>query len=220
MQIYNSTKRFNGRNGWIPDIIVCHRAEGTNIPNYFMNTTRQVSSNFVVGIDGKLSQIVDIKNGAWCNGTSTLSTSSVYYGKSTHPLVKSRKTNANYYTISIEFEGFAKNPLNDAQIKAGIELIKWIKTEVKKIWGKDLLIDRTHVIGHYEVNPKTKPNCPGKLFPYTELIEGANELVPIKNELEEENKELQNKLDIVMKENEELKNEIKKYTPMTYYIKQ
>lgn len=171
----NSPNKYNGRNGWKPDMIVCHITEGSynGAISWLCNPASKASAHYVVAKDGRVTQLVDLRDGAWCNGTSTNSTSNVYYGKSTLKAVRDRKTNANYYTISIEHEGrWAENKgkLTDAQKVATIELIKHIKREVKTIFGIDMPIDRAHIVGHYEVSPISKPNCPGGNFQFDEII--------------------------------------------------
>ena len=45
--------------------------------------------------------------------------------------------------------------------------------EVKRIYKVDISIDREHMIGHCEINPVTRPHCPGEAFPYDALIAAA-----------------------------------------------
>ncbi len=171
----NSPNRYNGRNGWKPDMIVCHITEGSynSAVSWLCNPAAEASAHFVVAKDGRITQLVDLKDGAWCNGTSTDPASKVYYGKSTLQAVRDRKTNANYYTVSIEHEGVwaeSKGKLTDAQKAATIELIQYIRSEVKSIFGVDIPADRAHIVGHYEISPITKPHCPGENFPFDEII--------------------------------------------------
>jgi N-acetyl-anhydromuramyl-L-alanine amidase AmpD len=175
----NSPNKYNGRNGWKPDIIVCHITEGSynGAVSWLCNPKSQASAHFVVAKDGRVTQLVDLKNGAWCNGTSTNPTSKVYYGKSSLKAVRDRKTNANYYTVSIEHEGIwaeGKGKLTEAQKAATIELIKYIRSEVKSIFGVEIPADREHIVGHFEVSPVTKPNCPGQNYQFSEIIAAVN----------------------------------------------
>lgn len=170
-----SPNKYNGRNGWKPDMIVCHITEGSyaGAVSWLTNPASKASAHFVVAKDGRITQLVELTDGSWCNGTSTDPNSKVYYGKSTLKKVKERKTNANYYTVSIEHEGIwsqGKGKLTDAQLAATIELIKHIRAEVKRIYGIEIPIDREHIVGHYEVNPVTKPNCPGSNFQFDAII--------------------------------------------------
>jgi len=179
---YSTPNKWNGRTfygkTWIPDIIVCHIAEGTynGTIAWEQNSSSRVSSHFIVGQDGRIAQMVDLKDTAWCNGTSTNPNDSTYYGYATAKLVRERKTNANYYTISIENEGFyakTRGELTPKQLEAEIDLIAYIITEVKRIWGVTIPVDRNHIIGHYEVTPKTKPHCPGEKFQWNAVISGV-----------------------------------------------
>lgn len=167
------------RNGWKPDMIVCHITEGSysGAVSWLCNPVSGVSANFVVSQKGEVTQLVDIQNMAWCNGTSTDPSSRVYYGKSSLELVRSRKTNANYYTISIEFEGFwnkTKGKLTSAQFKAAVELMQHIRSEVKRIYGITIPVDRQHIVGHFEISPVTRPYCPGEAFQFEELIQNLS----------------------------------------------
>lgn len=174
-----------GRSGWKPDMIVCHITEGNydGAVSWLCNTASQASSHFVVSRKGEVTQLVDLKDMSWCNGTSLDVSDKRYYGKSTLKAVRDRKTNANNYTVSIECEGFSsktKGALTDIQENAVVELIKHIRKEIKSIYNIDIPIDREHIVGHYQINPITKPNCPGKLFPWSEVIKrilGDDEMV-------------------------------------------
>ncbi|WP_339060108.1 N-acetylmuramoyl-L-alanine amidase [Tepidibacillus marianensis] len=171
-----STNKYDGRKGWKPDMIVCHITEGSyaGAVSWLCNPDAQASAHFVVAQDGRITQLVQLTDSSWCNGTSTDPSSKVYYGKSSLAAVRERKTNANYYTVTIEHEGIwakTKGKLTDAQLAATIELIAWIRSEVKRIYGVEIPLDREHIVGHYQINPVTKPNCPGALFQFDTIIE-------------------------------------------------
>ncbi len=170
---YVSPNHYNGRNGWKPDMIVNHitASSASSAINTFMNKTCEKSSHFIVAKDGKVYQMVDLKNGAWCNGT-TSNGDNRDYRKATSQIVKSRSTNCNNYTISIEHENIGGGLLTEAQLQATIELHKYIQEQIKSIYGVDIPADRQHIIGHCEVSPITKPCCPGASFPFDEIIEG------------------------------------------------
>ena len=176
----NSPNHFNGRNGWKPDMIVCHITEGgyAGAVSWLCNPQAQASSHFVVAADGRIAQLVDLTNGSWCNGNSTDPNSRLYYKNSLNSIVRSRATNANYYTYSIEHEGYSYKDrygaLTEAQYQATLWLCKYIISETKRLYGIDIPIDREHIIGHYEIDPVGKPNCPapnkGANFPFDRLI--------------------------------------------------
>jgi len=161
-----------------PDMITYHITEGgyEGTIEWEKNPSSGVSSNFVVSRTGRITQLVPITKSAWANGTTESSTKKYYYGRSTNKHILERKGNANDYTISIENEGFYEimgGALTDMQLKANIELTQYIREQVKSIYGIDIPIDRDHLIGHCEINPKEKPYCPGDRFQWDKLIYGV-----------------------------------------------
>lgn len=168
------------RQGWKPDMIVNHITEGSyaGAVSWLCNPKSGASAHFVISRKGEITQLVDIREAAWANGTSTDPNKNNYYGKSSLKLVRDRKTNANYYTISIEHEGFYKNgygALTPKQLEASIWLHKHIIEEVKKIYGIEIPLDRNHIVGHYQIDPIRKPNCPGRAFQFDEIIQALRE---------------------------------------------
>lgn len=167
-----------GRSGKVPIMVVCHRTSGSfeGAVSWLCNEKSGASSHFVVSKQGAVVQLVDIQDTAWCNGTSTDSSNSKYYKNSTLNTVKNRSDNANNYTVSIEFEGLSNETgkLTAKQLDAGVELIKFIVSEVKRIYNYDIKIDAETLVGHCHITPKWKPNCPGNSFPFKELIERVN----------------------------------------------
>ncbi len=164
-----------GRSGWKPDIIVCHITDGSyaGAVSWLCNKDSGVSAHFVVSKNGDVVQLVPLTDTAWCNGTSTNPSDSRYYGASRLSAVRERKTNANYYTIGIEHEGISSQTngrLTDLQQAASVDLIKHIRSEVKKIFNTEIPLCRTNIVGHCDVTPKWKPNCPGRDFQFDEII--------------------------------------------------
>lgn len=168
-----SSPNKGSRNGWKPDVVVCHITEGAyaGAVSWLCNKRAQASCHFVVSKKGEITQLVPITQASWCQGISASQTS-----KATASIVKSRKVNPNWYAVGIEHEGFYKTCqgcLTDAQKKASGMLIRYIANQIKKTYGTTLKIDRDHIIGHYQINPSNKPNCPGKNFPWSEVIKIA-----------------------------------------------
>ena len=158
------------RNGWKPDMIVLHVAEGSfsGTVSWCCNKKSGVSCHYVSGRDGELEQLVDLDRAAWCNGTSTTQGAKYDYRRATNHLVKERKTNANYYTISIENAGFSYKDgygkLTDKQYNTVLNLLKELITKY------NIPVDRDHIVGHYEIAPKEKANCPGPKFQWDQLM--------------------------------------------------
>ena len=172
----DSPNRSVGRQGHLPDFIVCHITEGAfnGTVSWITNPSSQVSYNFVVARDGRIVQAVGIENTAWANGT-TNDGGSRDNRHSTIAEVRERRVNANLYSVSIGFEGRhaeTRGALTDIQLSAGAELIRHIRNEIVMIYGvqADMLI-----VGHHEITPRTRPHCPGEQFPFEEMRLRAKE---------------------------------------------
>ena len=163
---------FNGRKSNVPDVIVLHNTGGTKISSahyWFLNKESYTSAHFLVGLDGEVRQYVNIADGSYCNGTTNDRTKAHFYGNATNGVVKTRSQNANLYTVSIECVGDVGEDMTKAQFEAVVSLIRYIRNEVKRIYLKDIPLNRLHIIGHYEVAPLTRGYC-GKNFQYDKII--------------------------------------------------
>lgn len=172
---YNSPNHFNGRAGHKADMICFHQTGGNELApalNWYLNPGSQCSPNYVIDKDGTIYQLVDLANGAWCNGTSNNPADDKFYGYSISSIVKSRPYNSNYYTVSIEFVHCAYGNIEQAQKDAAVELIATVILPYMVTTGITPQIDREHFVGHSDITPKTRPNgsCPGRVFPYDEII--------------------------------------------------
>jgi len=173
-----SPNRNIGRQGWRPDVIVCHITEGTfdGTVSWINNPTSQVSYHFVVGRDGRIVQAVDICNTAWANGT-TRNNDNRDSRHSSLQLVRDRGINANLYSVSIGFEGrFAQTQgvLTDIQLEVAVWLIAHIREEIQRLYsvrGTLFPLNRQHIVGHHEITPRTRPNCPGRYFPFDAIVQ-------------------------------------------------
>jgi N-acetyl-anhydromuramyl-L-alanine amidase AmpD len=156
-------------------MIVCHITEGgyDGAVSWLANPEARVSAHFVVARDGRVTQLVDIADTAWANGTSPAQSNPLWNGHATLQAVRERNINANLYTVSIEHEGrFAesKGALPPAQLEATIALISHIRAEVRRIYGQEIPLTRQNIVGHSEITPRSRANCPGSAFPFDEII--------------------------------------------------
>jgi len=122
-----------------------------------------------VARDGRIVQAVGIEDTAWANGTTT-GTDNRSNSHSRLAQVRERGGNANSYTISIGFEGRSHETagsLAPAQFEAGVWLIGHIREEVARIYGVE--IPAENIVGHADITPRWKPNCPGREFPFEEI---------------------------------------------------
>jgi N-acetyl-anhydromuramyl-L-alanine amidase AmpD len=173
----------SGRNGKTPQLIVCHVCDGTyeGTKAWFANKAAETSSHYIVAQDGRICQCVPLERAAWCNGTSAVSADARFYGHSTLPAIKKLGGNANEYSVSVECEGVyskTQGELTDAQLEALAWLIKRIKAEIKRVYGHEIILSRENVVGHCEVTPKTRPNCPGQKFQWDRLMPLLGEGTP------------------------------------------
>jgi len=180
----NSPHQNQGRRGWTPDMIVCHITQGTfnGTLAWTSNPTSQVSYHFVVAQDGRIAQLVPIENTAWANGTTTTQ-GNRSNSLSTIPMVRERDVNANLYTISIGHEGIlseTNGALTPAQTKATTNLIAHIRNEVKRIYNKEIPLNRQHIVAHADITPRWKPNCPGNNFPFNQIINNLKEMTEMR----------------------------------------
>ena len=108
-----SSPNQSSRNGYKPCLIVWHIADGTynGTVAWEMNRDSQVSSHFVLGKGGEITQLVPLERAAWTQGVVK---------NPTHPYVKTHSgVNPNLYCVSIECEGVwseTKGALTDQQL--------------------------------------------------------------------------------------------------------
>lgn len=174
-----SPNRNAGRSGWKPDIIVCHITEG-DFPgsiNWVTNPESKVSYHFMISRGGEVTQCVPIKDTAWANGTTTDGGNRDAQHSLIHT-VRERRVNANLYTVSIGFEGrhaLMLGELTVEQITAAVALCIHIRKEITRLWGINIKFMHDSIIGHSDITPRHKPNCPGQRFPFYELLHQLNE---------------------------------------------
>ena len=159
-------------------MICCHQTAGEakSAINWFKNPQSKVSAHYLVDKEGKIYNFVPIEKMAWANGSNSTDESLPnHYSKSKTEIVRSRKTNANFYTVSIEFENDDTGILTEIQYEAGLWLMKYIISELKNIYEVDFKADREHLIAHSDINPTQKAGCPGKYFPFEKFIRDLNE---------------------------------------------
>jgi len=174
----HSPNHTRGRGGWIPDIIVNHITEGAfpGSIEWVTNPMAQVSYHYMISRAGQITQCVELRDTAWANGTRGISSNNDNLSNvfSTLTTVRERNANANSFTISIGFEGRLHETggaLTPTQYAAALQLYTHIRNEVKNIWGTVIPICRNHIVGHFEITPRTKPNCPGPRFPFDQIIQ-------------------------------------------------
>ena len=144
-----------GRNGNKVIAIVDHIMQGTSAgtASWFANPASQASSHFGVGKDGVIHQYVELGDVAWANGLVAKPDWSLY-----------KNFNPNYYTVSIEHEGYAGDVMPEAQYEATLALHRWLIAEL------GIPVTRDNIIGHYRIDSVNKAQCPGLGFPWDRLF--------------------------------------------------
>lgn len=162
----NQYTNSSSRNGVVPFVIVNHISAGTmsSMDYWFTDPANQVSSaHFGVAKDGRVHQYVSIERMAWANGIPQ-----EQFAQATAQVVRDMNMNPNLYTVSIEHEG-TDGDLTEAQFQSSVRLHRYIRDYVRGVWLKDFPLDTYHVLGHYQINPVQKPDCPGPKFPWARL---------------------------------------------------
>lgn len=138
-----------------PEAVVWHITQGTNSLPWLTSAASKASSNYLIARNGTIYQLVPPTESAWANGA-------VCAPDTTNPLIaawRKEGVNFNQRTVSIEHEGKTSKgkggSLTHAQIEATIGLTAWLCAEF------GIAPDQTHILGHYEIDGCTRPDCPG-----------------------------------------------------------
>lgn len=151
VEIHHTPNAIAGREGDRPRAIVLHTTVGTwgSALTWFMRPESGVSAHYLVGIDGRLAQLVDERDTAR------------HAGRVLDPvarLVREAEVSPNLFTVGIEFEDGGR-PLDvvrtSAQYLTGARLIAAVAAR----W--DIPLDRDHVLAHREIFAAKE--CPGNL---------------------------------------------------------
>lgn len=161
--IWRGTNNFwPGRDGHSPIAIVDHIMQSSieSADGWFKNPKSEVSAHFGVAKDGRIWQWVAVTNSAWANGPINNPDKSIQW------IVDADKhnINPNRLTISIEHEGKTGELFTQKQYDATL----WLHQKLIK--ENNIALDGKHIIGHFQLDSVTRPNCPGKGFPWEQLL--------------------------------------------------
>lgn len=160
-----------GRGGQSIRGVVLHRMAGTYSGSiqWFKNPKAQASSQYLVGPNGEVTQMVRNEDTSWASGISWLNGQAGYYANGKFytfdqnkvgQFIKDNKNlNPNSYTVSIEVYGYPGDNISDAAYNSIIEILRSL----------NIKLTRYNLIGHYQVNPTNKPNC-GIDFNYDRIL--------------------------------------------------
>ena len=154
--------------------VVIHIVQGTyeSAVSWLRNRQSQASAHFVIAKDGRVAQLVSIKDTAWGNGLGWSN------GQWINPRQRPVRpgwanlqagVNPNLYTISIEHEGTFQEPWTSAMYEANNRLLQWIAQQT----GISYAPGRT-LIGHRDIDPADRSNCPGPTVDFARMVADAN----------------------------------------------
>lgn len=144
---------WTGRGGRAIRAIVIHITDGPDAESavgWFHNPASEVSAHYVIGLDGAIYRIVAEADGAWANGR-------LNKPDMNNPIVASwvrDGINPNLETISIEMAGHPASTKPAAQWAS----VLWLVADIRRRRG--IVADRTHTIGHYQIDSVTRARCP------------------------------------------------------------
>lgn len=124
----------------------------------------EVSCHYLVTRMGEVYQFADLEHGTWHAVKNSPSAK----------IVKERLVPPNLYSVGIEHEGVHKDTqgrLTETQYHSTLELHKYIIEQYEATFREPFLIDRDHILGHYEVDTINRSvSDPGKEFSWEELM--------------------------------------------------
>lgn len=161
---------WGGRNGNRIVAIVDHIMQSSfaSADAWFHNSASQVSAHFGITLDGRVYQWVRTENTAWANGFLNQPDTNIDWIAN----ALNNNINPNYFTLSIEHEGYTGNPFPEAQYQASLWLHKHL------IGNYGVQPDRQHIVGHYKLDSINRPYCPGTGFPWNRLMQDLAAAVP------------------------------------------
>ncbi len=163
-----------GRSGHKVKAVVLHIAAGSmaGIFPTFNDPNRLASAHFAVAKDGRIEQYVSIDdtaygvgmrytNGQWFNPRGALCKPT--WAGMQPPL------NPNLLTISVEHEGQPEDQWTPQMYDANNRLLQWIAKQINITY-----VPRQTLIGHFEIDPVDRPNCPGPNVDWNQIAADAS----------------------------------------------
>ena len=142
---YAGVTRYHSRRGIGPKIIVIHVQEGNNWGSWQHFHSVLASSTVLISKLGDIWNLVHKTLAPWTNGDVQQPS---YFMQT---IMNRWGWDPNTFTLSVEREGYSRER-TDAQDKS----IVWQVWQ----WMQEFDIEAIYIVGHYEVNSVTRPNCP------------------------------------------------------------
>jgi N-acetyl-anhydromuramyl-L-alanine amidase AmpD len=168
-----SSNYASGRGSQVVTAVVMHIAAGTMASVFptFNTLDRKTSAHFCIGKDGALEQYVSVNDTAYGNGLAWKD--GQWYNsrsKVVNPTWSNliAQTNPNAYTVSIEHEGQPADEWTADMYRTNNRLLVWLGEQFSLMYNP-----HHSLIGHCEIDPLDKPNCPGPNVNYERIATDA-----------------------------------------------
>lgn len=170
-------KNFKGksqeRKGNFPDLIVFHKVYNSynEMLNIYENSNQSV--NFIVDINGTIGYIIPITKSGYLCETSINSSLMNYYARATNNIVKSRRMDANLYTITIDIvcNYDNDNEMSQEQFESIVWLINYIRSAVCTTYNVVIPLNTNYITGYDKIitGTSSSKDNPGN-FIYDKII--------------------------------------------------
>lgn len=149
-------------------------------PNFW--NSRNTSPHFAIARDGRIAQMINIFDTAWCQGT--VLGPKLLWPHNQDLILETGTNNPNAWFISTEHEDEAiPDPVwPEEQYQADLKVKRWCIDEVKRVINKDLMrfgIDS--LTGHFMWDQATRLHCPGWNWPQKRLYQDLVGVQPMKD---------------------------------------
>lgn len=161
-----------GRNNRPVKTVVLHIAVGTLAGTYatFCDPQRGASAHFCIGKKGEIEQYVSINDTAYGNGLRWDAGNRQWICPHNNIVTPSWQDlappdNPNWSTVSIEHEGMPADAWTPEMYAANLRVLRWLADQFNLTY----VAHRT-LIGHAEIDPVDKPNCPGPNVEWDRMV--------------------------------------------------
>jgi N-acetyl-anhydromuramyl-L-alanine amidase AmpD len=139
----------------------------------YLATTPTKSAHLFVNKDGSCKQYVSVNDSAWANGASQIA--GQWYDPNGHKITPRWHgmrpgVNPNRYTVSMEHQGNYADPWTAPMFNATVAIMKWLAPIKGVAWW----VVGQNLIGHGDISPIDKANCPGPHCNFQALALAAN----------------------------------------------
>lgn len=135
--------------------VVWHITQGADSRSWLASSAAQAGANYLIERDGTIYQLGDDLDEMWGNGA-------LKEPDLSNPIVAGwvhDGINPNTRTICIEHEGFTSNNQGGSLTEAQVASSTWLTGYL--CFAHGVPADRTHIIGHYQIDNVTRHYCPG-----------------------------------------------------------